>query len=245
MPTIDYYLSAEELEPEHAQDNYTEGLVKLPNLGCAYAALNLEAADPGLEFLDDGVPVLLCAGSHYKYPPVHDRIWAEIARRLERCRVVFFESHLKPLNERMRTRLTRAFEEASAIECLRIIPALPRAGFYGLMRRADLMLDTIGFSGFNTVIQAVECGLPVVTREGRFMRGRLGSGILRRMGMPELIAQDEAEYIDLAVKVARDNDYRESLRQKMKQSRHVLFDDLESVRALETFLLGVARSRPS
>ena len=53
------------------------------------------------------------------------------------------------------------------------------------------MLDTLGFSGFNTAIQAVECGLPVVSREGEFMRGRLGSGILRRMGMEALVATSD------------------------------------------------------
>ena len=34
LPTIDYYLSAQALEPADAQENYTEKLVALPNLGC-------------------------------------------------------------------------------------------------------------------------------------------------------------------------------------------------------------------
>jgi hypothetical protein len=75
------------------------------------------------------------------------------------------------------------------------------------MKRADVFLDTIGFSGFNTVMQAVDCGLPVVTREGRFMRGRLGSAILDRMGLSDLVAKTENEYIDLAVKLAGDPHY--------------------------------------
>jgi predicted O-linked N-acetylglucosamine transferase (SPINDLY family) len=59
------------------------------------------------------------------------------------------------------------------------------------MKRADVFLDTIGFSGFNTAMQAAECALPIVTREGRFMRGRLASGMLRSMGMSDLVAADE------------------------------------------------------
>src|SRR5262249_24019798 len=54
MPTIDYYLSAELLEPPNAQENYTEQLVLLPNLGCTHAPLELDAVDPGFDFLDDG-----------------------------------------------------------------------------------------------------------------------------------------------------------------------------------------------
>jgi predicted O-linked N-acetylglucosamine transferase (SPINDLY family) len=97
----------------------------------------------------------------------------------------------------------------------------------------------MGFSGFNTALQAVECSLPIVTREGRFLRGRLASGILRRMGMPELVAKTEEEYVDLAVKLGLDAGFRRLVRERIESARHVLFHDLVPVRALEKFLIGV------
>ena len=115
--------------------------------------------------------------------------------------------------------------------------------FYGLLRHADAFLDTIGFSGFNTALQAVECGLPVVTREGRFLRGRLASGILKRMGLTELVAQSDEDYVALAVRLARDTDYREQVRNRVAESRHMLFEDIEPIRALEDFLLQVTGQR--
>jgi predicted O-linked N-acetylglucosamine transferase (SPINDLY family) len=108
------------------------------------------------------------------------------------------------------------------------------------MRRADVFLDPIGFSGFNTAIQAVECGLPIVTREGRFMRGRLASGILDRMGLSDLVARNEEDYIEFAVKLASDAAYRQEVRARMEQARPILYNDLEPVRALEAFLEKVA-----
>jgi predicted O-linked N-acetylglucosamine transferase (SPINDLY family) len=36
LPTIDYYLSSELIEPENAQDHYTEKLIRLANIGVAY-----------------------------------------------------------------------------------------------------------------------------------------------------------------------------------------------------------------
>jgi predicted O-linked N-acetylglucosamine transferase (SPINDLY family) len=36
LPTIDYYLSSELMEPENAQEHYTETLIRLPNLAIAY-----------------------------------------------------------------------------------------------------------------------------------------------------------------------------------------------------------------
>ena len=90
-------------------------------------------------------------------------------------------------------------------------------------------------------MQAVECALPIVTREGRFMRGRLASGILRSMGMSELVADDERGYVDLAVKLASDARYRQSIRRRIETSRADLFGDVGTVRALEDFLLKAGK----
>jgi predicted O-linked N-acetylglucosamine transferase (SPINDLY family) len=73
------------------------------------------------------------------------------------------------------------------------------------------------------------------------MRGRLASGILRRMGLMELIANSEEEYVNLAVKLAQDEAYRQDVRQRMEMSRSVLFDDVAPVRALEEFLIKVVK----
>ena len=104
-----------------------------------------------------------------------------------------------------------------------------------------MLLDTIGFSGFNTAMQAVQCGLPIVAWEGRFMRGRLASGILRRMGMPELVAATAAHYVDLAITLAGDRQHQQRMRRKIEAARERLFGDLAPVRALEEFLVTTCR----
>jgi predicted O-linked N-acetylglucosamine transferase (SPINDLY family) len=104
------------------------------------------------------------------------------------------------------------------------------------MNRADICLDTIGFSGFNTAFQAIECGLPIVTREGKFMRGRLASGILKRIGLQELIAQDEDDFVDLIVKITTDQKYNRFIGNKIIESRDSLYFDLKPIKMLEQFL---------
>jgi predicted O-linked N-acetylglucosamine transferase (SPINDLY family) len=123
------------------------------------------------------------------------------------------------------------------------IPWLPRAAFFGLLAQADLCLDTIGFSGFNTVMQAIECGLPIVTREGRFLRGRFGSGVLKRIGLSELVATSDSAFADLAIRLGNDPAYRSDIRQRIETSRDTLFDDVAPVRALEALLLEVTRRK--
>jgi len=72
------------------------------------------------------------------------------------------------------------------------------------------------------------------------MRGRLASGILQTMQMPELVAADTDAYVDLAVRLASDADYRADIRGRIAAQRHLLFGDVETVRALEDFLLRAA-----
>ena len=123
-----------------------------------------------------------------------------------------------------------------------LIPWQPRREFYGLLGRCDVYLDTIGFSGFNTAMQAVECTLPIVTREGSFLSGRLGK---RRTdgdaAFPELVANCEVNASGLAVRLARDVSYRQSVRERIVSARHILYDDVTPIRALEAFFERVAR----
>ena len=246
LPTIDYYLSAEDFEPTDAQSHYSERLVALPHLGCYYSAKALTPVAPDLEKwgIDAACKLFICPGAPFKYAPRHDALLAEIARRTERCRFVFFTFNVNPnLSRKLRQRLERAFARAGLKldEFVTFIPWQGGAEFYGLLERAAVFLDTIGFSGFNTAMHAVECGLPIVAREGRFMRGRLASGILKRMGLAELVAASDETYVSLAVRLMTDAAYHADVRKRMKASRTALFEDLAPIRAMEDFLVETAR----
>jgi len=116
------------------------------------------------------------------------------------------------------------------------VPWLSRAHFYSLLRQADLYMDTIGFSGFNSAMQAVECGLPIVTREGKFMRGRFASGILRALELPELVAESDDAYAELIVRIASDKAMRGVLRDRLARRRSTVFYTVEPVHSLERFI---------
>jgi protein O-GlcNAc transferase len=157
-------------------------------------------------------------------------VLVEIARRLPEAQLVFFTYRVAALSEKLRERLRRAGLDPV------FVPWQARAAFAGWLERATLYLDTLGFSGFNTALQAVECGLPVVTHAGRFMRGRLAAGILARMGLGELVARSAEEYVTLAVRLAREADYRTSVRARIGQERGRIYGDRDAVGALREFL---------
>jgi predicted O-linked N-acetylglucosamine transferase (SPINDLY family) len=242
LPTIDCYLSAQAFEPPGAEAYYTERLVALPQFGCLLERPNVVPEYPDLARagIDPGLPLLICPGMAFKYAPKHDWVFPEIARRLGPCRFIFFRHWNRALNQRLAERLRAAFS-ARRLEAERFVSFLPwqtPAQFHGWMRRADVYLDTIGFSGFNTALHAVECSLPIVTREGRFMRSRLASGILKRLGLAELVAPTEQGYVDLAVSLVGDAKYSEGIARRMELARASLYEDVAPVRALEALLAG-------
>jgi len=107
----------------------------------------------------------------------------------------------------------------------------------------DVMLDSIGWSGGNTTLEALAQDLPVVTFEGELMRGRVSAGMLRMMGMPETIATTIEEYVALGVRITRDTAWRQELRSRVVADRQRLYRDHTCIAALEAFLEHAAQRR--
>ena len=103
----------------------------------------------------------------------------------------------------------------------------------------DVMLDTLHWSGGNTSLDALASGLPVVTLPGSLMRGRQSRAMLTILEAGELIARDTEDYVERAVALGRDRDYRKAMSERIVANHGLLFDRDEPVRALERFFESV------
>lgn len=240
LSTIDYFLSAESFEPADAQDSYREKLIMLPGLGTYFELERIEPTQLNLAELgiDQSRPILLCAGSPSKYSPSNDLVFIEIAQRLGNCQFIFFNFQ-KELTRILKKRLYTVFHKANLDPeyFIQFIPFLEKNAFYGLMQKADLYLDTIGFSGFNTAMQAIHCNLPIVAHEGLFMRGRLASSIMRHLKLGTLVGRTNEEYIETVITLIKNKDLLESHKEGIANLKVGLFNDLQSIKALEQFLI--------
>ena len=78
------------------------------------------------------------------------------------------------------------------------LPQRSRVDFLAVLAHSALALDSFGFSGGNTSLDALSVGLPVLTLPGDFMRGRQTFAMLQAMpdNVPiSLIASDAADYV--------------------------------------------------
>jgi CRISPR-associated protein Csy1 len=134
-------------------------------------------------------------------------------------------------------RMTRALDARGvATERLRILAPLPHDDYLRVNLLCDAMLDTLHWSGGNTSLDALACGLPVVTLPGAFMRGRQSHTMLRMAGVPELVASDRADYVAIASRLARDAAWRGALAARIRDGRHLLFDTRAPIEAFAKLL---------
>ncbi|MDY7024163.1 MAG: hypothetical protein SWJ54_22910, partial [Cyanobacteriota bacterium] len=241
LPTIDYFLSSQLMEAENAESHYSETLVRLPNIGVAYPkpkdipTLTKSRSDFNLP--EDAV-VYFCCQAPFKYLPQYDYILAEIARQVPNSKFLFLRGTL------LISRLERTFVAVGLNHekyCIHLsIPE--RSDYLMLNLLSDVFLDTFTWSGGNTSLEAIACNLPIVTCPGEFMRGRHADSFLKMLGVTDTIAQNEAEYIDIAVKLGLDLTWRENISQRMSQRHDNLFEDQVCVKALEEFYQNVVRN---
>jgi protein O-GlcNAc transferase len=105
----------------------------------------------------------------------------------------------------------------------------------------DVFLDSIGWSGCNSTLESLAYDLPIVTLAGALMRGRHSMAILKMMGISETIAHTIDDYISMAVRLARDEPWRMSVKAKIAANKHQVYRDDACISGLERFLDRVAR----
>jgi len=239
LSTVDYYLSSDLMEPDNADQHYTEKLVRLPNLGIAYPRPVVPLlTQPRSAFgLRDEAIAYFCGQAPFKYLPQHDHLLVEIAQQVPEAQFVFLRADV------LLPRLQRAFAQAGlqAEDYCVFLPTLSRADYLTLNVLCDGFLDTIGFTGGNTTFDAIACGLPVITYPQEFMRGCMSYGILQALEITETVAQSEAEYVELAVRLGTDADWRNQLSQSYLEHSDRVFDDQSCLSALEAFYRKVSQ----
>ncbi|MEP7068661.1 MAG: hypothetical protein ABI789_05445, partial [Usitatibacter sp.] len=239
LPNIDYFVSSREMEPGDAAASYRERLVLLPGLGTRYARPIAPGDATREEFeLPAGATLYLVPQSLFKIHPENDALLAEVMARDPSGKLVFFAAPYDALTTAYYERLARAMASRGLAIDDRVVflPYMTHDQYLRVNAVCDVMLDTLHWSGGNTSLDALACGLPLVTLPGHLMRGRQSAAMLRLVGVDELVAGDAEGFVAKAVEVGADRALRAQLSARITAGLGTLFDRDEAIRELEDFL---------
>jgi protein O-GlcNAc transferase len=212
LDTIDYRITDPFVDPPGADLGvYSETCLHLPETSWCYAPLCSEPNVGALPALSTGCVTLGCQNSYRK---LHARLfasWARVLREVTGARLFLHaEEHAQ---EGVRQAFAREGVQADRIE---FGGRVSRHEYLRRYQRIDIGLDTFPFNGATTTLDAAWMGVPVVTLSGPSALQRTGTCIAMNLGLPELVANSEDEFVERAVTLARDLDRLSQIRTELR-----------------------------
>ncbi len=217
LAAMDYRFTDAIADPVGETDRFhTEKLVRLPQGFLCYGAPSDSPPVGALPQVQAGHVTFGCFNNLSKLTPAALALWAQLLARVPGARLALKSFGLAGENVRQALR-ERFAAHGVAQERLEILG--PEASFTGHLGRygaIDVALDTFPYNGTTTTCEALWMGVPVITLAGRTHVSRVGSSILRRVALGELVAQSAEEYVGKAAQLATDTGRLRELRSGMR-----------------------------
>lgn len=147
-------------------------------------------------------------GSYNFYGKVSDdtaRVWGALLRRVPRSRLRLKSASFgeESARDHARRDLGRFGIQAERLD---LVPyTRTREEHLRSYTEVDIALDSFPYNGTTTTCEALWMGTPVVCLRGESHAGRVGLSLLEAVGHPELVARDEAQYVEIAASLAAES----------------------------------------
>lgn len=246
---IDYYISWEAAEIPTAQEHYSEKLVLLPKsiVWEYYTPRNTPEKVSELTGLPWG---------HITRDELHNTLSKELitTKHWYFCSQASFKYHhtfVKSIHEILvkdpmgifimitipkelyncEDLLKKQFEKLGLLERIVFVPKMKHHILMAMYSLCDVVLDSFFFGGDTTTREGFEVGAPIVTLPSKYLGGRWTQAYYNIIGIDELIAKSENDYVDIAVRIANDN--TKSLRTRILENSYKLFYSNDAILAWE------------
>ena len=217
LESIDYIIADNTVIPKENELFFKEKIIFMPNT--YYPADNSRIiSHKKYKRSDIGIPknafVLSCFNNSYKISNEEFNIWMQIMKQNKNTYLILLikddicrEYLLKELKKNKIDKKRLVFVDYIKPE-------------YHLSRHtlSDLFLDTFNYNGHTSAIDSLLSGLPIVTKMGNSFSARVCSSILKAFDMPELITNNNNEYLNLINKLILDKNYYKNILKKTKKN---------------------------
>jgi predicted O-linked N-acetylglucosamine transferase (SPINDLY family) len=232
LSAMDYRLTDPYLDPLGTDGNYTERSVRLPDIFWCYDPLNDEPPVNALPAAQAGHATFGCLNNFSKCNARVLEVWSAVLRSAPGSRLLL----LAP-DGAARRRVLSIMQKAGDVDAGRIefVPHQSRDAYLRTYHRIDVALDTFPYSGHTTTFDACWMGVPTVSLAGQTPVSRGGLSILSNLGLSDWVGTTREQFIDIAIRRARELPHlaqlRATMRERMRSSP--LMDGERMARGLE------------
>jgi len=221
LPSMDYLITDAETAPFGSEALFTETLMRSPLGRFCYGPPELAPLVSPPPSARSRPFVFGSFNDTLKITPRVVGLWARVLNRVPGSQLLLKWRALD--DEGVRQRLCEAFRRAgvepSRLELRGYSPHQSMLAQYADM---DVALDPLSFSGGMTTCEALFMGVPVVTLPEEKPASRQTLSFLTQLGLTDLLAVSEDDYVAKAAALAQDPDrladLRRSLRPRMQAS---------------------------
>lgn len=216
VPNIDWIFGDSVLTPMEHNHLYSEQIARLPDTVFCYSP---EHDYPYPNFDDSDADRPLIFGSFNNIPkltPHTIRLWSEVLKAVPGAHLLLKAPSFREAGATFR--YTKLFED-QGISANRLEFRGP-VGLVEMMAEyadIDIGLDPVPYNGGTTTLQAMWMGVPVVVKEGGNFASRMGASFMRAAGLPEWVADDDSDYVEIAKRMAADRGALLKLKRGLRQ----------------------------
>jgi predicted O-linked N-acetylglucosamine transferase (SPINDLY family)/GT2 family glycosyltransferase len=231
MQHIDYYISGILTDPSAtAEQQYQEKLVKLEGTAHCFSYGNEEdqvivkTERQSLGIADDAV-IFISGANYFKIIPELIYTWAKIIFAVPKSVLVLLPfgpnwSNAYP-QKAFENHLNKVFSKygitADRLIVLDPRPVPNRQEVKAYFGNADVYLDSFPFAGTTSLIEPLQVNLPVIARRGTSFRSAMGAAMVQALDIPDLVADSEESYIQLAIALGNNPELRHQKSAQIKE----------------------------
>lgn len=215
VPNIDWILTDPVVAPAGAEDLFSEKVMRLPNTVFCYAP---EVDYPYPVYGEAHAKRPITFGSFNNVPkltPHSIRLWSAVLHEVPDSRLILKAPSFKD-EQAIRVFRERFVAEGVAPERIEFRGPVGLNEMMAEYADVDIALDTVPYNGGTTTLQALWMGVPVIVKAGTNFVSRMGASFMQAAGLGDWVAQNDAEYVQIAAQMAKDRAALLTLKQGLR-----------------------------
>ena len=218
---VDYFISSKFMD-DNNYANYSEKLILLNGIGFNYKPEDDLKLIKYKEHKNNSFYILQ---SLFKFLPKYDHLLGVLLEQNKNSTISLLKDRDPYYTKIFKERLLKNKKIKKNFNRLIFLDGHDKKfKFIDKLSEHKIVIDTIGWSGGNTSLEALFLNKPIITLKGNTLRSNHTAAFLKEIDLEILIAKNYNEYLQLANKLMEDKEFFNFIVSKIIKNKHLIYN---------------------